>query len=118
MDAFAPAAAAFRFYENDGSPSESASTPVADQDTSVTRNVDSDNAIHLRYRVDEIGSGSINGATTDDYQLQWRKNGAGSWFDVTASSSNVQLRLPDSGDRAASSDREALARSSCNALRT
>jgi len=79
---------AFRFYE-DGT--ESGSSPIAAQDTNVTgRNVDSDSQIHLRCRVQETGAGSVGGASTDDYQLQWRKNGGGSWTDVTASSLNAK----------------------------
>lgn len=91
MDAFSPDANAFRFYENDGSPSESASTPIAAQDVNITgRNVDSDSPLHLRYRVEEVGAGSVDGAATDDYQLQFRKGGGG-FSDVTTTSSDVQV---------------------------
>ncbi len=90
MDAFSPDANAFRFYEDDGSPSESASTPIAAQDTDVIRDISSDNQLHLRFRIEEVGGGSIGGATTDDYQLQYRVNGGGGWANMTASSTEVQ----------------------------
>ncbi len=87
-DKFVVTCAAFRFYE-DGS--ESGSSPVADQDTNVTgRNVDSDSQIHLRLRHDETGAGSIDGATTDDYALQYRLNGGGGWQSLTTSTEFVQ----------------------------
>lgn len=91
MDVFTPDVNAFRFYEDDGSPSESASTPIAAQDINVNRDAAStDNQLHLRYRVEEVGAGDIAGETTDDYQLQFRMNGGGSWVNVDASSSFVQ----------------------------
>jgi len=40
--------------------------------------------------MDEVGTGDIDGATTDDYQLQFQVNSGGGWSDVTASSSRVQ----------------------------
>ena len=90
MDAFEPDANAFRFYEDDGSPSESASTPIAAQDTNVTRDAaTSDNDLHLRIRIEEVGAGSIGGASTDDYRLQFRKNGSGGWNNVDTSSLQV-----------------------------
>ena len=91
MDAFDPQAAAFRFYEDDGSPSESASTAIAAQDTNVIRDASgTDDQLHLRYRVDEVGGGSIGGASTDDYSLEFRLNGGGGWSALTASSTEVQ----------------------------
>jgi len=88
MDEFEPTAAAFRFYE-DGT--ESGSSPAAAQDTNLgARDVDSDSQVHLRYRVDETGAGAIDGATTDDYSLQSRLNGAGAWTTCTSSSNRVQ----------------------------
>ncbi len=90
MDAFLPDANAFRFYEDDGSPSESASTPIAAQDTNVTRDAStSDNDLHLRIRIEEVGAGSIGGAATDDYRLQFRKNGGGGWNNVDTTSLQV-----------------------------
>ena len=95
MDEFKPDANAFRFYENDGSPSESASTPIAAEGVNVTgRNVDSDSNLHLRCRVEEVGAGAIDGATTDDYHLQARKNGTGGYSNVTTSSSGVRNPFP------------------------
>lgn len=96
---------AFRFYEDDGS--ESASTPIENQDINVTNwNVSSDSQLHLRYRVQETGGGSIAGDAADDYTIQYRVNGAGGWTTVTASSARVQA---DTGsqltDGAATTDR-------------
>lgn len=62
--------AAFRFYE-DGT--ESGSTAIDAQDTNITRNVDSDSNLLLRVRIQETGA--VAGAATDDYQLQYSKNG-------------------------------------------
>lgn len=69
---FTPAVNAFRFYE-DGT--ESGSTPIANQDTNINRNVDVNSKVHLRYRVQETGG--ADGASTDDYQLQVSINGGG-----------------------------------------
>lgn len=88
-DEFAPDVSHFRFYE-DGT--ESGSSPVADEDTNVTgRNVDSDSQIHLRLMVDELGDGDIGGASTDDYDLQFRMNGGGSWVVPTGATTLVQI---------------------------
>ncbi len=87
---FVADADAFRFYEDDGSPSESASTPIDAQDTNVPRALTSDNQLHLRYRVQEVGDGDVDGETTDDYTLEFQENGGGGWAAITASSSIVQ----------------------------
>ena len=80
--------AAFRFY-NDGT--ESGSSPLAAQDVNVTGfNVDSNAQFHLRCRLDETGSGDVDGASTDDYAIQKRKNGGGSWKTITASTTEVR----------------------------
>ena len=106
MDAFDVDADAFRFYEDDGSPSESASTALAAQDTNITVDVSSDVQLHLRYRVQEVGGGSIAGATTDDYDLQYRVNGGGGWTSITASSSRVQTdTASELSDGSATTDR-------------
>ena len=87
-DVFEPDFDAWRFYE-DGT--ESGSSPAAAQDTSLTaRNPSTDPKVHLRARVQEIGAGSLGGATTDDYGLEYSKN-AGAYAAVTAASSNVQI---------------------------
>ncbi len=90
MDVFAVDADAFRFYENDGSPSESTSTPLAAQDTNIERNVGSNTQLHIRYRVQEIGAGSTAGATTDDYDLEWRVNGGGGWNAIGPGTTRVR----------------------------
>ncbi len=101
--AFIPGAAAWRFYE-DGT--ESGSTAIALEDTDLTaRDVSSDSQVHLRYRVDEVGSGNVDGATTDDYQLQVDKNGGG-FVNVTSSSSDVQVDTGSTlSDGSATTDR-------------
>lgn len=87
-DVFEPDFDAWRFYE-DGT--ESGSSPAAAQDTSLTaRNPSTDPKVHLRARVQEVGAGSLNGATTDDYGLEYSKN-SGAYVAVTAASSNVQI---------------------------
>lgn len=82
--AFTPAVDRFRFYA-DGT--ESGSTPEAAENTNVSVAVDSNRKIHLRYRIQETGGAS--GATTDDYGLEFSRNG-GAFTAVTASSSFVQ----------------------------
>lgn len=81
---FGITARAFRFYE-DGT--ENGSTAVAAENANITR-YEGSTDLHLRYGVQESGSGSASGATTDDYQLQYSKNG-GAYTNVTGSSSNV-----------------------------
>ena len=69
---FVPQVNAFRFYENG---TESGSNQIAAQDTNISRNVDSDSQIHLRYRIDETGG--AGGAATDDYALEYSFGGGG-----------------------------------------
>ena len=85
MSSFSPAAQAYRFYE-DGT--ESGSSPIDAQDTAITRLVDSNSQVHLRYRLQETGGKS--GATTDDYTLQYSDNGGTSWTTITTSSAKIQ----------------------------
>lgn len=86
LEAFLPAANAFRLYE-DGT--ESGSAPIADQDIDINRNVEANSQVHLRMRVDEIGSGSAAGEATDDYALEVSIN-AGGFVAVTGASTGVQ----------------------------
>lgn len=88
MDAFTPSLNAYRCYDDDGG--EAASTPLAAQDTNPTIENASNVIFHLRCRVDEVGSGSVGGASTDDWGLEYRVNGAGAWNAVGASSSVVR----------------------------
>ncbi len=83
---FAPAANAFRLYE-DGT--ESGSSPIDSQDTDITRNVDANSQVHLRIRVDEVGAGSVGGEATDDYALEVSIN-LGGFVAVTGASTGVQ----------------------------
>lgn len=79
MDVFSPNANAFRFYDDDAG--EAASTPLANQDTNVSINVDGGNvAFQLRYRVQNTTA--VAGATTDDYELQ-RSPNAGAYATIT-----------------------------------
>jgi len=94
---FAVTQRAFRFYNDDGS--ESASTAAAAQDTNVTITEGGGNqSFHLRIGLQETGGTSGN--STDDWQLQYSKNG-GAWTNVTTTSSNVKAfdsaNLMDSG---------------------
>ncbi len=102
--AFIPGAAAFRFYE-DGT--ESGSSAIAAQDVNLTaRDVNSDSQVHLRYRLDEVGSGNVDGATTDDYALEFERNGTGGFSAVTTSSSFVQVDTGSTlSDGSATTDR-------------
>ena len=75
---------AYRFYNDDGG--EATSTPKAAQDTTIS--IANEDVFHLRLRVDEAGA-DTSGLTTDDWQLQYRKN-AGAWANVSDVSSNVQ----------------------------
>ena len=103
-DKFVPNFAASRLYE-DGT--ESGSTQIAAQDTDITgRDVASDSQVHLRVRIDETGSGSIAGASTDDWTCEYRLNGGGSWVTITTTSSAVQTDTASSlTDTSATTDR-------------
>ena len=87
-DVFEPDLAAWRFYE-DGT--ESGSTPIAAEDTNINRTITGDSKVHLRVRVDEVGAGTLNGASTDDYGLEYDKNSSGTWVAVTASSPDIKV---------------------------
>jgi hypothetical protein len=77
--------AAFGFYE-DGT--ESGSTTIAAQNTNITRDVTPGNSnLQLRLRIQETNAAS--GAATDDYRLQYSKNGA-AFTNVTAATANVR----------------------------
>lgn len=81
MDVFSPNANAFRFYDDDAD--EANSTPLANQTTNITVNVDAGNvAFQLRYRVQNATA--VAGATTDDYTLQ-RSHNAGAFSTVNGS---------------------------------
>lgn len=76
----------YRIYNDDGS--ESTSTPKAAEDTQTTISTQSPK-FHLRIVLSETGAGSISGATTDDYQLQYQYDG-GAFTNVTTTSSVVK----------------------------
>ena len=90
MDQFIPVASRFRFYEDDGSPSESDSTAISGENANVTRENTLDNQLHIRYMIEEQGLGDFGGDAADDYQLQKLINGAGSWTDVNGSSTRCR----------------------------
>lgn len=75
----------FRFYNDDGS--ESTSTAYAAQDTNVSVNAYSNANILLRIMMQETGG--LGGAATDDWQLQYSKNG-GAYTSITTATSNVK----------------------------
>lgn len=92
MDSFVPQLIHNRFYQNDGSPSHSDSTPIGNEDI-VNINVDvdgGDQPRHLRVSIEEQGAGSAGGMSTDDIQLQFDINDDAVWNNVTASSSRIQ----------------------------
>lgn len=76
---------AFRFYE-DGT--ESGSTAIDAQNTSITRDVSSDSVVLLRLLVEATGI-AIDTEPDPDWRLQYRKNG-GTWTNVTTTSSDVK----------------------------
>jgi hypothetical protein len=85
MNSFTPEFDEFRFYENDGSPSESTSTPLAAEGTDIIIDLGGgDVAFQLRVRVQETGS--LGGAFDDDWSLQYQVNGSGGFTDITGSS--------------------------------
>ena len=78
----------WRFYADDGDSDND--TPLQNEDTNHTLNNDSDAPIHVRVMLEETGAGSVGGAATDDYTLQYRLNGGGSWVLPDSSSTRVQ----------------------------
>jgi hypothetical protein len=97
---FTPVVNAYRLYF-DGT--ESGSTPRAAENTAIPVTVNSNAQVHVRIRVDETGGKS--GASTDDYDLQYAKNG-GAFAAITTSSSNVQCDTASSlTDAAATTNR-------------
>lgn len=98
---FGITARAFRFYE-DGT--ETGATAIDAENTNITRYT-GDPVVVLRYGVQESGSGSASGASTDDYQLQYSKNG-GAYTNVTGASTNVRgFTSADLTDAAATTQR-------------
>ena len=75
---------AFRFFE-DGA--ESSSVGLVNQGINIGFDLAADFNFQLRVRLQE--SGGKSGATSDDFRLQYRKNG-GTWTNVTTTSSNVK----------------------------
>lgn len=96
--AFALTQRAYRFYNDDGS--ETTATAAAAENTNLTVSETTNTNIVLRVGLQESGSGSFSGATTDDFQLQYSKNG-GAYTNITTSSSNVKgfdsTNLTDAG---------------------
>ena len=90
---FTPHFNAWRFYDDDGG--EAASTQLEAQDTNHSFNVDSDNALQLRCRVDETGG--ADGSTMDDYQLQYEKNNGGTFVDLTTTDGGDGIRAVAAG---------------------
>ncbi len=86
--AFGITQAAYQFYADDGS--ESGSSALGAQSTPLAIDISGGNLDRvLRVRIDETGSVSTSGATTDDYQLQYSKNG-GSFVSINTGTSNVR----------------------------
>lgn len=71
---FTPHVNAWRFYDDSGG--EAASNQLEAQDTDHDVDVTAGNVdLQLRFRIDETGG--ADGATTDDWQLQYNPNGGG-----------------------------------------
>lgn len=86
-DVFDPDFNKWRFY-NDGT--ESGATVKENEDTNhTTPDLTADYQIQLRARIQENGAGTLSGAATDDYGLEYSLN-AGAYTAVTASSTHVQ----------------------------
>ena len=83
---FGITARAFRFYD-DGT--EAGASALANENTNYTTDIATKVQLVLRYGVQESGAGSASGATTDDYQLQYSKNG-GAYTSITTSSTNIK----------------------------
>lgn len=82
---FTPTIDKFRFYDDDAD--EDSSTPLANEDTNVSIDVDGGNvAFQLRYRIQE--SGGAAGAATDDYDLQRSLNG-GAYATITGATTAI-----------------------------
>jgi hypothetical protein len=85
MATFTPKEDTFRFYE-DGT--ESGSSPIDDENTNIIRDADSSDVnLHLRILIQETGG--ADGNATDDWQLQYSKNG-GAYTNITSISSVVK----------------------------
>lgn len=78
----------YRFYNDDGS--ESTATAIASQDTLIVRTFGSfeNSNISIRILIQEEG-GIGGGSTTDDWQIQYRRN-SGSWTNISGGDSYVQ----------------------------
>ena len=75
---------AFGFYK-DGN--ETTSEIIGSQDTNIFQNIPANINLQLRLRIQETNGQA--GATTDDWQVQYSKNG-GAYTNITTSSSNVK----------------------------
>lgn len=85
MDSFSPVVQAYRFYDDDAG--EAASTPLANQDTNITVNLDGGNvALQLRELIQNTTA--VAGAAGDDYALQFSING-GAFATVTGATTGV-----------------------------
>lgn len=95
---FALTQRAYRFYNDNGS--ESTGTAAAAENTALVVKPNGTKQYILRIGLGETGAGSINGATTDDYQLQ-RSYDGGAYANVTTTSTVVKAfasgNLTDAG---------------------
>ena len=81
---------AFRFYEEG---TQNGSVVLAGENANIEFDFSADFNFQLRVRLQE--SGGKAGASSDDYRLQYSKNG-GTWTNITTTSSNVKAH--NSGD--------------------
>ena len=89
---FTPTANAFRIYDDNAG--EAASSPLEAQDVDHSFNVDSNNSLQIRWRVDEVGG--VSGTTMDDYIVQYSKN-SGGFVNLTTSDIGDGIRAVAAG---------------------
>lgn len=75
----------YQWYEDD----TGLATPIAAENTAMTRLVAANSNFILIVQLQESGAGSVSGATTDDYRLQYSKNG-GAFTNVTTATTNIR----------------------------
>jgi hypothetical protein len=90
---FTPDVDHFRLYDDDAG--EAASSPLENEDTNTTQTITGNYAFQLRYMIEEKGGKS--GVAEDDWQLQYQKNGAGGYGNLTTTDSGDGIRAAAAG---------------------
>lgn len=86
--AFGVGQTGYRFY-SDGTEAGAVELGTG-EDTAYTIMAITDQNIHVRIQISEVGTGTVSGATTDDYQLQRSINGA-AFANVTTTSTGAKV---------------------------